>query len=818
MLAGAGVPVGALAPAGARRACRFLAAWRVAAVAAALAVLTAVITASPVIASASATRQLQPRPEAQALPGSGITLARAPAGLRAAVRRTLGRPTAAAGSSFQQAKLIATDAAAGDQSGSSVAIYGSTAVVGAPGKNGATGAAYVFTRSGSTWTQQAKLTATGAAAGDEFGFSVALSGSTAVVGAYRKNGGTGAAYVFARSGSTWTQQAKLTATGAAPGDFFGSSVALSGSTAVIGALGENSFTGAVYVFTGSGSTWTQRAELTADAAPGDDFGYSVALSGSTAVVGAYAKNSSAGAVYVFTGSGATWSWRAELTAADAAPGDDFGYSVALSGSTAVIGAPLKNGVTGAAYVFTGSGATWAQQAELTAADATTHDDFGWSVALSGSTAVVGAAYTNNWAGAAYVFTAPGGTWTQQAELTAADAATGDLSGSSVAIYGSTAVVGAPSNISNPGAGYVFVLPSQRAELTAAGAAAGDLFGSSVAIYGSTAVVGAPGSNAGTGAAYVFTSSRGTWSQRAKLTAAGAAAGDEFGSAVTLSGSTAVVGAPGKNSNTGAAYVFTGSGGTWTQQAKLTAADAATHDQFGYTVAIYGSTAVVAAPFKKSGTGAAYVFTGSGSTWTQRAKLTAADAATNDLFGISAAISGSTAVLGAPGKNSFTGAAYVYTGSGSTWTQRAKLTATDGFSGDYFGNSVALSGSTAVVGAPLKGANSGAAYVFTGSGATWTQQAELSATDATTGDEFGISAAISSSTAVIGANGKNTGAGAAYVFTGSGATWTQQAKLTATDAATGDHFGVSVAISGSAAVVGANGKNTDTGAAYVFAGV
>jgi hypothetical protein len=213
-----------------------------------------------------------------------------------------------------------------------------------------------------------------------------------------------------------------------------------------------------------------------------------------------------------------------------------------------------------------------------------------------------------------------------------------------------------------------------------------------------------------------------------------------------------------------------------------------------------------------------VFTGSGSTWTQRAKLTAANAAANDLFGLSAAISGSTAVLGAPGKNSLTGAAYVYTGSGGSWTQQAKLTAADGFTGDYFGGSVALSGSTTVVGAPLKGTNDGAAYVFTASGSTWTQQAELTAADAAAGDEFGISAAISGSTAMIGANGKNTGTGAAYVFTGSGATWPQQAELTAADAATGDEFGVSVAISGSTAVVGANGKNTGTGAAYVFAGV
>jgi hypothetical protein len=221
--------------------------------------------------------------------------------------------------------------------------------VGAVGSNH-TGAAYVFTRSGSTWTQQAKLTASDAAASDSFGFSVAIAGSTAAVGAVGSNH-TGAAYVFTRSGSTWTQQAKLTASGGIAGDEFGYSVALSGSTAVVGAINNNAGTGAAYVFTRSGSTWTQQAKLTAsDGAASDFFGYSVAIVTTTAVVGA-PDNLGTGAAYIFTGSGSTWTQQAKLTVSGSPANDFFGQSVSLSGTTAVVGAYGRKTFTGAAYVF-----------------------------------------------------------------------------------------------------------------------------------------------------------------------------------------------------------------------------------------------------------------------------------------------------------------------------------------------------------------------------------------------------------------------------------------------------------------------------------
>ncbi len=463
--------------------------------------VTTMVAASPGIASAAGHRP--PRPGGFAVKGSGPSLAQAPAGLLAAVRRTPGLRAAGAGSTWsQQAELTASGGATGDQLGWSVAVSGSTAVVGAPGSNTGGGAAYVFVKSGSTWSQQAMLTDPGDISGDGFGNSVAISGSTAVVGAPGTFSTAGAAYVFVRSGTTWSQQTALTDPGASVNDQFGNSVAISGSTAVIGAPG-GSGAGLAYVFVRSGTTWSQQAELGAsDAASGDDFGYSVAISGSTALVGNPFSNANTGAAYVFVRSGVSWSQQAELTAVGGASGDKFGYSVAISGTTAVAGADAGNSGTGAAYTFVRAGTAWTQQAELTAFGGAVGDNFGYSVAISGTTAVVGADAGNSGTGAAYTFVRAGTAWTQQAELTASGGAVGDNFGRSVAITGTTAVAGADGNNANTGAAYVFAEPASPCG-TAKTAPAykhvivimdenhsyGDIIGSSLAPYINTVAAG-----------------------------------------------------------------------------------------------------------------------------------------------------------------------------------------------------------------------------------------------------------------------------------------------------------------------------------------
>jgi len=361
---------------------------------------------------------------------------------------------------------------------------------------------------------------------------------------------------------------------------------------------------------------------------------------------------------------------------------------------------------------------------------------------------------------------------------------------------------------------------EQARLTASDAADGDFFGvgGAVALSGDSAIVGAYGKNSAQGAAYVFTRAGAAWAQQAKLVASDAADGDDFGRAVALSADTAVVGAPARNSRQGAAYVFARVGATWTQQAALTASDAADDSVFGGALALDGDTLVVGAKGGNAGRGAAYVFTRSGATWTQQAELTAGDAANVDAFGGAVALSADTAVVGAPQKSVNQGAAYVFTRAGAAWTQQAKLTEeADAANGDFFGTSVAASGDAALVGAYGEDVGHGAAYVFARAGATWTRQATLAATDAAAGDRFGGAVALDGEAAVVGAYGKESLQGAAYVFSrdGSTSTWSQQAKLAETDGANGDQFGGSVATSGGTTLVGAGGRNALQGAAYVF---
>ncbi len=382
--------------------------------------------------------------------------------------------------------------------------------------------------------------------------------------------------------------------------------------------------------------------------------------------------------------------------------------------------------------------------------------------------------------------------------------------------------------------------SQQAELTGADSALNDQFGGSVSISGNTALVGAldhaVGSNTDEGAVYVFTESGGTWSEQAELTAPDGASDDAFGTSVSISGNTAVVGAPnhtvGSNTDEGAVYVFTESGGTWSEEAELTAPDGTSDDAFGTSVSISGTTALVGAPYHKVGlysaVGAVYVFSESGGTWSEQAELTPSPGAFEDQFGSSVSLSGATALVGAPVQtvqSQAQGAAYVFTESGTTWSQQAELTASDGLSNDLFGRSVSISGTTALVGAdPTVGSNTrqGAAYVFTESGTTWSQQAELTASDGAAFDHFGGSVSLSGTTALIGSVGHTVGsateAGAAYVFTESGTTWSQQAELTASDG--GGGLGDSVSLSGTTtALAGApfhSGRaGANQGAAYLF---
>jgi hypothetical protein len=390
-------------------------------------------------------------------------------------------------------------------------------------------------------------------------------------------------------------------------------------------------------------------------------------------------------------------------------------------------------------------------------------------------------------------------------------------------------------------------------------------------------------------------------QQAYLKASNPGESDEFGTSVAISGDTIVVGAPYEDSGTntinsvpneaapdaGAAYVFVRDGAVWSQQAYLKALNSGTLDGFGTSVSIDGDTIVIGAAYEASNSigvnsspnnnlpdsGAAYVFTRSGVTWSPQAYLKPISVGA-DQFGIAVGISGDTVVVGARFEDSSTvgintlpnelaleaGAAYVFARSGVTWTQQAYLKADNTGADDRFGEAVAISGDTVVIGASIEdsgttGVNSvpdesvtdsGAAYVFSRSGAIWSQEAYLKASNPGGADRFGSSVALSGNTLIVGAfyeDSSTTGvnslpnesaidSGAAYIFTRSGVTWSQQAYLKASNTGSGDFFGITVAVSGNTVAVGASDEDSsstgmnsvpnegsqDSGAAYVFTGV
>ena len=343
-----------------------------------------------------------------------------------------------------------------DQLGTAVALSGDTALVGAQyfqeAGEYARGEVYVYVRSNGTWSQQAVLRAPDETDGSYFGCTVAIDGDTAVIGAYGHLFTAGSVYVFVRSGTTWTLQQRLDGLIHSQ---LGWSVAVSGDTLLAGAYvyspsDDDTVKGAARVYTRAGGVWSLQQQLMAnDAAANDHFGFAVGLSGDCAVVGAPFRNggipSGAGAAYVFARSGSAWSQQLKVTGA---AGDNLGRSVAVSGRTALVGVPMASSYIGKVMVLADTGGGWAKQTEFASGDSAGGDLFGWSVALDGSRAVIGAMHKPTGgmtrAGEAYVFAGSGASWAQQAEVDPPTATIMAQFGYAVALEGDTMLVGEPS--------------------------------------------------------------------------------------------------------------------------------------------------------------------------------------------------------------------------------------------------------------------------------------------------------------------------------------------------------------------------------------
>ncbi len=425
----------------------------------------------------------------------------------------------------------------------------------------------VTRQAAAAFAQQAYIKASNAEIADEFGYSVSLDGDTLAVGAFHEDGddtnglvfNSGAVYVFTRTDGTWAQQAYIQASNAGRRDSFGISVALDGDTLAVGASGEASDargigqdetnnqaadSGAVYVFTRSAGVWAQRVYIKSSNSDFQDgFGISVALDGDILAVGATQEDSGAAGI-----------------------GQDEENSDALN--------------SGAVYVFSGAGSNWIQQAYIKASNTNANDSFGQRVALNGGTLAIsaqnegsdaigiGGDEANNnaaFAGAVYVFTRNGSIWTQQAYIKASNTEPLDFFGWSIAIDGDTLAVGAFGESSN-----------------------------------STSIGGDEENNnaTGSGAVYLFTRNNNSWSQQVYIKASNALRNDNFGSSVALNGNNLAVGAnhqdTGSEFQSGAAYVFTRSGSSWTEQTFIKASTTGQQDWFGNSIALDGDTLVVGA--------------------------------------------------------------------------------------------------------------------------------------------------------------------------------------------------------------------------------
>ncbi|MDQ6479265.1 T9SS type A sorting domain-containing protein [Dyadobacter sp. LHD-138] len=773
-----------------------------------------------------------------------------------------------------------------DEFGSAVAISGNYAVVGAryddedslglnPMMN--SGAAFIFQKVEGKWQKVRKINASRRTSEAYFGCAVAIYGNYIVVGAHRDTenqfNSAGAAYIFEKDeGGTgnWGEVKRIVAPVRTEyGDAFGFSVGISNDYVIVGAPGEDqdahesntiNDSGSAFIYkrdNGGANNWGIVKKITAPVRDaGDSFGYSVSISNDYAVVGA--------------------NWE----------GEDANEGNTMPGSGSVY---LFN-------KFVGGENNWGLFKKLTATARSEHAYFGCSVSIEGNFVVVGASGAN---GSAYVFEKDWGAfnnWGQVKKLVAPVEEAGAEFGFAVAIDGHRAIVGSRSRdyrVNNPDAGAAYVFKKDQGdsnnwgllrEVNASGSSSGDYFGTSVAISGESALVGAVGESGddhenltvkSAGAAYFFTgdySGPDSWNLLQKVTASTGAKPSAFSGMLSISGDYAIMGAPLESGDAdgqnpiifaGAAYIMYNNAGNWVQVKKIVAPDRHERDAFGYSVAISGEYVVVSAMWQVSGTGAAYIFKrdlGGANNWGFLKKITSSVPTVDDWFGISVGISGDNVIVGAFGEDedesegnklNASGAAYIFNkdqGGSDNWGLVKKVTIEKRLADVQLGSAVSISGDYAIAGAIGDDYdesdanfidNSGAAYIFKkdqGGINNWGQVKKLVASERTSGSQFGIGLAISGENVIVGAPaGYIWDASAVYIYSkNSGGTdhWGIQKSLRGAEKTAGakvqtstiEKFGRTVGISDDYAVMGTSrlgldslGRAVDYGydAAYVF---
>ncbi|MEZ5496597.1 MAG: FG-GAP repeat protein [Gammaproteobacteria bacterium] len=724
----------------------------------------------------------------------------------------------------EEAKLVVSEVFAGDYFGGVVSMSGDYAVIGVSrdGYMGSSsGSAYIYHFDGNDWIQTQRLFASDSGSGHRFGTSVSISSTRVVIGAPGA-GSNGQVYVFDFDGNNWIESQILTPTGHSGfSKGFGNSVSLSSNRILIGSSNDTEIgplSGAAYVFEYVGGNWTQTQKITV---PGiydfANFGSSVSLYGYTAIVGAFTDENSgitSGSVYVFNlnlGSN-TWDFAQKIYDPTGENNDNFGFSVSLYNTQFVVGTWRDNdlGVDSGSvsvYEYNGMTGSWEFYQKLSASDGTSGDNFGVSVSNSNGRIVVGA-YQNDESGIA----------------------------------------------NNLGAAYMYdfngvdaYMESQRF-IPSDGGNYNKAFGIAVALDRDTmmpekSLIGAYGDDEMAeyaGSAYMYNYDGMSWVEDQKMIAGDSVLNDKFGSVVSISGETAVVGAYSDQDlgvDAGAVYVFDYVSSNWVLSQKIFGDDTAAGDFFGYSVSIENDRLVIGAQGDSdNGTfsGSVYVFERNGGfNWTQTDKLLASDAAASDAFGSDVSLSGDRILVGARFDNNSVGgtgagSAYVfdYDSVNDIWDESEKLIAMDSDANDNFALSVSLDGDNAIIGAWAdddRGDKSGSAYIFNFDGMNWNQLPKLSPIETDAGDYFGFNVSIEGNWVVVGAPNEDDGngqqIGAAYLFNFNGTNWVQTQRLTGgVGAIHFDNFGKSTAISGNRILISSytdDDVGNNSGSVYEF---
>jgi hypothetical protein len=702
------------------------------------------------------------------------------------------------------------------------------AVIGAPSEVGG-GAVYIFSLAAgaSEWHQEVRLANPGSD-GDYFGDAVAIdtadlgTGTIAVGAPYTESNGKAFVYTRQTDGS-WKNTAAIGAPAGASG--FGRSILLSGNALLmVGAPYSNTDRGQVNTFALSGTIWSpQRTLVPSDPEDYSHFGETLAFDGNDLLIGRPFENGS-GSAYIFYYHPfiGTWTFRQKLTPADTS-GRQFGVSVAIAGTTALVGYSAAADYHGAVSIFeydTTKG-LWTEQPELQSSDAA-EQYFGQSIATdaAGTQLLVASSYGTN---SAHLYTKSGSTW----NLTADFKSTAKNSSAKLVALSDNIVFVSSSEaeLDLPYRGIVESFTQAASPLVPMRATTDEdpyYFASSVSLSGMTAIVSAPNQvnvlgETGTANIYVRSPKDG-WEWQAGLPQAldpNLVTGFGCTTQVAIDGDTAVIGEPSKAVGThleqGVASVYVRSGSTWNLQETLYDRSGQARDYFGCSVAIVGNTIVAGAPGMNSQAGGGYVATRSGTTWTDPTKLVASDGASGDRLGTAVAVAGHTIVLGSTRNNDFSGAAYIFTGSVSSWAQSQKLVPDVGSGAAKFGTSIALSRDerTLVIGAPhaqVGSATSGNGLIYTNDGRSWSLHQTLNSS-ASSSERFGNSVSIDGDTLLVG----EPGAAQIDIFMRSGTSWVEKASL---GSDTSGQFGSATCISRTSIIAGAP-DDQSSGRAYIF---